>query len=125
MADILIIDDDRQMRRMLARILTGAGYTVCEAENGRDGVARFQEQQSALVITDIVMPDMEGIETIVTLRRDNAELPIIAISGGSDPVYLRAAARLGATASLEKPFHADRLLALVEGMLRTAPQHSG
>jgi DNA-binding NtrC family response regulator len=117
MADILIIDDDRQMRRLLTRILTGAGYTVCEAENGRVGVERFHEQHSALVITDIVMPDMEGIETIVTLRRDNAELPIIAISGGSDPVYLRAASRLGATASLEKPFHADRLLALVDGLL--------
>jgi DNA-binding NtrC family response regulator len=117
MADILIIDDDRQMRRLLTRILTGAGHTVREAENGRDGVARFQEQRSDMVITDIVMPDMEGIETILSLRRDNPTLPIIAISGGSDPVYLRAASGLGATASLEKPFSADRLLALIEGLL--------
>jgi DNA-binding NtrC family response regulator len=117
MADILIIDDDRQMRRLLTRILTGAGHSVREAENGRDGVARFQEQRSALVITDIVMPDMEGIETIVSLRRDDAMLPIIAISGSSDPVYLRAASGLGATASLEKPFHAARLLALIDGLL--------
>jgi DNA-binding response OmpR family regulator len=90
---------------------------VREAENGRDGVARFQEQRSALVITGIVMPDMEGIETIVSLRRDDAMLPIIAISGSSDPVYLRAASGLGATASLEKPFHAARLLALIDGLL--------
>jgi CheY-like chemotaxis protein len=63
------------------------------------------------------MPDMEGIETIVQLRRQSAALPIIAISGGSDPLYLRAAARLGATAALRKPFAADDLLRLVDGML--------
>lgn len=117
MADILIIDDDRQMRRLLRRILTGAGHTVHEAENGRAGVELFERQPAALVITDIVMPDMEGIETIVSLRRDNPAVPIIAISGGTDPVYLRAASGLGATASLEKPFQPDRLLALVEGLL--------
>jgi DNA-binding NtrC family response regulator len=117
MADILIIDDDHQMRRLLTRILTGAGHSVREAKHGRDGVAQFHEQHSALVITDIVMPDMEGIETIVSLRRDSASVPIIAISGGSDPLYLRAASGLGATASLEKPFHPDQLLALVDGLL--------
>jgi DNA-binding NtrC family response regulator len=117
MADILIIDDDRQMRRLLIRILTGAGHTVREAGNGRDGVALFEQQRSAMVITDIVMPDMEGIETILSLRRDNPILPIIAISGGSDPLYLTAAGKLGATATLRKPFSADELIVLVEGML--------
>jgi len=117
MADILIIDDDRQMRRLLTRILQGAGHTVRAAENGRVGIALFQQRHPALVISDIVMPDMEGIETILALRREQPEIPIIAISGGSDPLYLQAAGKLGATAMLEKPFSADRLLSLVEGML--------
>jgi DNA-binding NarL/FixJ family response regulator len=63
------------------------------------------------------MPGMEGIETIRELRRDGPTAPIIAISGGSDPIYLRAAARLGATASPEKPFSANDLLALVHNLL--------
>jgi CheY-like chemotaxis protein len=116
-ADILIIDDDRQMRRLLTRILGGAGHTVREAENGRDGIAEFQRQRAALVISDIVMPDMEGIETILALRREEPDIPIIAISGGSEPVYLRAAGRLGATATLEKPFLPHQLLTLVKCLL--------
>jgi DNA-binding response OmpR family regulator len=122
MADILIIDDDRQMRRLLRRILTGAGHTVREAGNGRDGVALFEQQRPALVITDIVMPDMEGIETILNMRRDNPTLPIIAMSGGSDPLYLRAASSLGATGTLNKPFQPRSLLELVDAMLRAAPE---
>ena len=100
MADMLIIDYDRQMRRLPNRILTGAGHTVREAENGRDGVALFGQQRSAVVITDIVMPDMGGS------RRSS----IIAISGGSDPLYLQAAGKLGATAVLRKPFSPDKLI---------------
>lgn len=117
MADILIIDDDPQMRRLLIRILGGAGHTVREAENGRIGVALFKERQPALVITDIVMPDMEGIETILTLGQDGGTVPIIAISGGSDPIYLKAATGLGAAASLKKPFAAKELLGVVDGLL--------
>jgi two-component system, chemotaxis family, chemotaxis protein CheY len=117
MADILIIDDDRQMRRLLTRILNGAGHTVREAEGGRDGIAEFQRQPAALVISDIVMPDVEGIETILTLRREQADIPIIAISGGGDPIYLHVAGKLGAAATLEKPFTPAQLLALVDGLL--------
>jgi len=117
MAEILIIDDDRQMRRLLIRILKGAGHTVREADNGRSGIELFRRQRPALVISDIVMPDMEGIETIQTLRRDGPTVPIIAISGGSGPNYLRMSIELGATAALEKPFAADELLALVEQLL--------
>jgi CheY-like chemotaxis protein len=117
MANILIIDDDQQMRRLLTRILKGGGHAVREAENGRSGIELFRQLRPALVITDIVMPDMEGIETILALRQGNPELPIIAISGGSDPLYLTAAGKLGATATLRKPFSSDELIALVEGML--------
>jgi YesN/AraC family two-component response regulator len=125
MADILIIDDDRQMRRLLTRILTGAGHTVRQAANGRAGVELFAQQSPDMVITDIVMPDMEGIETILSLRRENPTMPIIAISGGSDPVYLRAAASLGATEVLRKPFSAHALLEALERMLGKTPETSG
>src|SRR5579872_2372438 len=103
MAAILLIDDERQMRRLISRILTGAGHAVHEAANGRLGIELFRQVRPALVITDIVMPDMEGIETIRALRADAPSLPILAISGGSHPVYLRAATELGAMAALEKP----------------------
>lgn len=121
MADILIIDDDVQMRRLLTRILRGAGHSVREAEDGGQGLEEFNKQRPDLVVTDIVMPNTEGIETIVSMRRDNPELPIIAISGGSDPIYLRAAASLGATGSLRKPFEPDALLTLVDAMLDNNP----
>lgn len=118
MAEILIIDDDRQMRRLLVRILRRASHTVLEAQNGREGIALFRRRRPALVISDIVMPDMEGIETIRELRHADQTVPIIAISGGSKPsLYLRAATRLGATTSLEKPFAPAELIRLVAELL--------
>jgi CheY-like chemotaxis protein len=121
MAEILIIDDDRQMRGLLIRILKGAGYTIHEAENGRSGIELFRQLRPALVITDIVMPDMEGIETILALRQGDPTVPIIAISGGIDPLFLTAAGKLGATATLRKPFSPDELIALIEGCLAHKP----
>jgi DNA-binding NtrC family response regulator len=119
--DILIIDDDRQMRRLLTRILNAAGHAVREAEDGRGGIDSFRRQRPALVISDIVMPDIEGIETIRTLREEAPAMPIIAISGGSgDSLYLRAATGLGATASLDKPFAAEVMTALVAKLLAAA-----
>jgi DNA-binding NtrC family response regulator len=121
--DILIIDDDRQMRRLLTRILNAAGHAVREAEDGRDGIDSFRRQRPALVISDIVMPDIEGIETIRTLREEAPAMPIIAISGGSgDSLYLRAATGLGATASLDKPFAAEVMTALVAKLLADAAE---
>jgi DNA-binding response OmpR family regulator len=120
MADILVIDDEPQMRRMLARILTGAGHRVHEAGNGRDGIALFRRVSPLLVITDLVMPDSEGIETIRKLQQEAPAIPILAISGGGYEVYLRAAMALGATAALAKPFSADELLTTVEELLNGA-----
>ena len=69
MAKILIIDDDAQIRRMLERALTGVGYEVVEAKDGDDGLKAFAKHRPELVVTDIVMPDREGLETIRELRR--------------------------------------------------------
>jgi DNA-binding NtrC family response regulator len=117
MAEILIIDDDPQMRRLLIRVLNGAGHTVHESTNGREGIELFHRTLVALVITDIVMPDAEGIETIRELRREAPTIPILVISGSGTSVYLRAATKLGATAALAKPFGAAELLSVVWELL--------
>ena len=100
---------------MLAR----AGHDVVEAADGMEGLAAVRARRPDLVVTDILMPNKEGIETIRELRREAPELPILVISG--DPgsaLYLEIATMLGARAALNKPFrHADLLLA-VEGLLR-------
>lgn len=91
-----------------------------EAADGRSGMALFSQVIPALVITDIVMPDKEGIETIGELRSKGASIPIPAISGDSSPLYLKAATELGATASLEKSFSAGGLLSIVAELLDTS-----
>jgi DNA-binding response OmpR family regulator len=115
-ADTLIIEDDQWVRHLLSHIVRHAGHTVREADNGRTGMAEFQRQRPALVICDILMPDMEGIETIRAVRREDAVTPVIAIYGG-DRVHLKLAAKLGATATLKKPFLPNALLSLVEWLL--------
>jgi DNA-binding response OmpR family regulator len=121
MARILIIDDDPQLRRLLTRILQSESHEVIEASNGADGIARFKAAPSALVITDILMPEKEGIETIRDLRRLAPAVPIIAISGGGasqkSMKFLDMAAKLGATVALAKPFRAPKLLETVARLL--------
>jgi DNA-binding response OmpR family regulator len=120
MAGILVIDDDAQLRRLLGRVLKGAGYTVHEAKSGREGIDLFGRTHPALVITDLVMPDKEGIETIRELRQTAPTVPILAISGSDNhPIYLHAATRLGATEALDKPFGNEELLAIVTRLLKT------
>jgi CheY-like chemotaxis protein len=122
MAEILIIDDDAQMRRLITRILKSAGHHVREAANGSTGLKRFGEARPALVVTDIFMPEKEGIETIRLLRQQAPDLPILVISGSGLKDYLNFAMQLGATAALPKPFSANELLEtvtrLVEGSTR-------
>ena len=124
MATILVIDDDKRVRLMIRRILASAGHLVLEAEDGQKGLARFAAENPDLVISDIVMPDHEGISTIRQLRRAGATVPILAISGGGSSVagveYLRMATNLGANASLGKPFGADELIAAVAALLPPA-----
>ncbi len=120
MARILIIDDNAALRATLRQMLEHAGHQVTEAANGAEGIRFFEQDAPDLVITDIFMPDKEGIETIIALHRANAELPIIAISGGGrvDAMdYLTAAKKLGARHALSKPFHRDRLLEAVRECL--------
>lgn len=119
MATILVIDDDAGMRRTLVRMLSHEHRTV-EAKNGLEGLAQFNAHSPDLVITDIVMPIKEGIETILELRRRAPQIPILAISGGGDirrADYLGMAGKLGADATLSKPVMAAELREAVNRLL--------
>jgi len=120
MARILVIDDLPMVRQMLSDMLSGDGHTVVEAKNGRDGLEKMRQQPANLVITDIIMPEMEGVETVIALKRDFPQLQIIAISGGGRGAnydFLDAARKLGAARTLRKPFTRQELLDAVEECL--------
>lgn len=121
MALILVIDDEPAIRQMVRRSLERDGHTILEAPNGREGIALARAQHLDLIITDIVMPEMEGIETILVLRGQFPVIPIIAMSGGGGTrgmmFYLDAAAKLGANATLAKPFRPAQLAELVKKLL--------
>jgi DNA-binding response OmpR family regulator len=122
MAKVLVIDDDDAMRRMVVRVLVGGGHQVIEAADGRDGMRLFLEQTPDVVVSDIVMPHRDGIETISGIRAASPATAIIAISGAGRErvgVYLTAAKQLGADAILEKPFRPDELIAAVAHLLET------
>ena len=116
----MVIDDEPGVREMLGEMLRDAGYEVVTASSGAS-VSRLQREQPAdLVITDIFMPDKEGIETILELRATWPNLKIIAISGGGGDFtvnYLAAAEQLGAMRSISKPFSVEQLLSAVRDVL--------
>lgn len=117
---ILIVDDDEAVRSVIRRTLLAAGYRPIEAGDGRQAYRELRRQPVDLVITDIIMPDVEGIELILHLRRDYPSLPILAISGGgriSSADYLKSARCCGATRVLAKPFELDELRATVTSLL--------
>jgi DNA-binding response OmpR family regulator len=115
---ILVIDDEPALRELIRRMLEPAGHQVIEAPDGKAGMKAFKAQQFDVVVTDVVMPEKEGIETIMEMRRLNQTMRIVAISGGGrikNMDFLKLARGLGADATLPKPFRKDELLAVVEG----------
>jgi len=127
MARILIIDDDDTLRGIIAKSLTHAGHTISQANNGRKGVAQFRANPTDLVITDLVMPEQEGMETIKILHRDFPTTPVIAMSGGLDgsPLYLDLTRRLGARITLTKPFTLQQLKQAIDEILASLPPAAG
>ncbi len=123
MARILIIDDDDTLRGIIAKSLTHAGHTVSQANNGRKGVALYRSAPTDLVITDLVMPEQEGMETIKILHQSFPTLPIIAMSGGLDgsPLYLDLTRRLGAMITLTKPFTLQQLKVAIDEIFAKNP----
>jgi len=117
---ILIIDDEPHILLMLKKMLERAGYEIDLASNGKEGLALFQNKPSDLVITDIIMPEKEGLETIREMRRIQSELKIIAMSGGgkiSAENYLNTAKIFGASRIIEKPFSQQDMVSTVRELL--------
>ena len=120
MAKILIIDDDSDFRRMLNRLLTQNGYEVIEARDGLEGVKNYGSQGADLVITDIFMPEKEGIETVTELNQLNPDVKIIVVSGGGqqyDISYIENMVELGASEAFVKPFDPEALLSSIKKLL--------
>jgi hypothetical protein len=123
MKRILVIDDDHQVRALLVEILTHEGYEVIAAGNGVEGLNRFRENPADAVITDLIMPEKEGFETIFTLRREFPKVGVIAISGGGRvgaADYLPIAKMLGARFIIAKPFTSGEILDAVRAVLSGA-----
>ncbi len=121
MARILVIDDNQDMRELVQVILETAGYQVDLASDGVTGIAAQRKAPFDLVITDIFMPEQDGIETIVQLLAEFPNLQVIALSGGGhlnrSLGYLRTAMEIGAHAILSKPFEREHLLGAVRDLL--------
>jgi len=118
MTKILIIEDDAEVRALLQRLLERAGYDVTVAEDGAEGFETFAAASPDVVITDLYMPRMMGVEVIKRMRDINADVKILAISGGGksrSPVgQLSRAKKVGATETLAKPFDPSDLLSAVD-----------
>ena len=108
------------IRDLLVNILEREGYETITASGGKDGIKIYQENPTDLIITDLLMPEKDGIETIMELRRDFQDVKIIAMSGGGkiDPeTYLEIAKTMGAIKTIEKPFNLRELLKTVQELL--------
>jgi DNA-binding NtrC family response regulator len=121
MARVLIIDDDESITMLLRMVLERNGYEVVTAGNGREGIKVFCANRPDLVISDILMPEMDGLEALKELRRMSPNLKLIAVSGGGARLkmdVLQVAEYLGAAATFEKPYKMDALLAAVRRLLQ-------
>jgi DNA-binding response OmpR family regulator len=120
MARILLIDDDESLRPVLRLVMVHFGHTVLEARDGKEGLRLFESFRPDLLITDIVMPEKEGMGVLMDLRKMRSTVKIIAMSGGGrqgSVDYLRIAKLLGAHRVLAKPFSNEALMVAVNGVL--------
>ena len=120
MQKILIIDDEPHILMMLKKMMEKAGYDIDLASNGHEGMKLFQKSPSDLVITDIIMPEKEGLETIREMKRIQPELKIIAMSGGgkiSAESYLETASIFGANRVIQKPFTQKEMVTAVNELM--------
>ena len=121
MARVLVIEDDPAVRSLVARMLERVGHEVVSTSDGREALRTFEQDPADLVITDINMPGMDGIEVISAFRALSAGVPIIAISGGGlmpKEVLLSSASALGAVEVVSKPFEVTQLVGAVDRALQ-------
>jgi CheY-like chemotaxis protein len=124
MARVLVIEDDDAVRSLVIRMLERVGHEVVATPDGREALRLFGEEPTDLVITDINMPGMDGIEVISAFRAMRAGVPIIAISGGGlmpKELLLSSAAAMGAVEVVSKPFEISRLVGAVDRALQQQP----
>ncbi|MBW2485939.1 MAG: response regulator [Deltaproteobacteria bacterium] len=121
MARILIIDDESQIRSMLRLMLERVGYEVIEAADGMEGIRQYRDNPADLIITDLIMPNKDGIGMIIELKKEFPQVKIIAMSGGGvnrPEGYLDGAKKLGATRTLTKPIDREEMLNAVKETLK-------
>lgn len=120
MPGILLVEDEDDLREMLKIALNRHKYTVLEAADGKEAITKFKPSVTDLLITDIIMPDVEGLKVIMKIREIKPEIKIIAISGGGKAGpggYLNIAKALGANVVLSKPFSVVELLDKVKELI--------
>ena len=118
MKAILIVDDDQSFRTLVRRVLETSAYHLKAAENGVQALSHLRRSQVALLITDLVMPERDGIETIIQARKQHPGLKILALSGARDSdQYLKVASLIGADATLDKSLVRERLKNMVQSLL--------
>ncbi len=120
MSGVLIVEDDKELREMLKMLLLRRGFTVLEAENGKDAIVHFKPALTDLVVTDLIMPEEDGLKVVIKLRELKPSIKIIAISGGGKVgpgSYLNLAKALGADAIYSKPFPVNDLVGKIEQLL--------
>jgi CheY-like chemotaxis protein len=126
MSGVLIVEDEKELREMLKISLIRRKFTVFEAANGKDAIIRFKPSITDLVVTDLIMPEEDGLKVIMKLRELKPSIKIIAISGGGKAgpgSYLNLAKALGADAIYSKPFSINDLIAKIEELLNNE-QHT-
>jgi DNA-binding NtrC family response regulator len=121
MSRILIIDDEPVLRLTLRYLLEQEGHQVWDAENGRVGVDICRSEHPDLVITDIVMPEQEGVATFEILHQEFPRMPVIAMSGAQAPTTIRTAAASGKLSYVMKPVDTSSLFSLIQRVLAKAP----
>jgi CheY-like chemotaxis protein len=120
MPGILIVEDDQELREMLKVSLGKRKYLILEASNGKEAISKFKPSVTDLVITDLIMPDEDGLKVIMKLREIKPEIKIIAISGGGKAGpgnYLNLARALGADEVYSKPFSLNDLISKIDLLL--------
>lgn len=120
MKNILIIDDDKSLRLIIKEKIKKSNYKIFEASNGKEGIEIYHKNDIDLIITDLIMPEKEGIETIIELKKENKDVKIIAISGGgyfNPEDYLEAAEGLGAIKTFIKPIDFEKFTKFINELL--------
>lgn len=120
MKQILTVDDSASIRQMVSFTLTKAGYQVAEAVDGKDGLEKAQRQKVDMIITDLNMPNMDGIEMITAIRKlpGYGFTPILMLTTESQAEKKDAGRKAGATGWIVKPFNADQLIATVQKLVK-------